>query len=181
MRQVPIGIQGFGKIRDLDLYFVDKTPLIDDILSRRGTEVFLFTRPRRFGKSTNLSMIDAYLNMEHAGNTWFDGLSIDTLRPDDPEKNAYPVVKLDLKGLSTDSFDSFLETFRLRMAKLYGSHPETRDPEGLSGFSLEITKAVTTSPPAAGCLSAPWTTSWASWSRSTAGRSWPSSTNTIRR
>ena len=51
--------------------------------------------------------------MEHAGNTWFDGLSIDTLRPDDPEKNAYPVVKLDLKGLSTDSFDSFLETFRL--------------------------------------------------------------------
>lgn len=90
MRQVPIGIQDFGKIRDLDLYFVDKTPLIDDILSRRGTEVFLFTRLRRFGKSTNLSMIDAYLNMEHAGNTWFDGLSIDTLRPDDPEKNAYP-------------------------------------------------------------------------------------------
>lgn len=88
-------------------------------------------------------MIDAYLNMEHAGNTWFDGLSIDTLRPDDPEKNAYPVVKLDLKGLSTDSFDSFLETFRLRMAKLYWSHPETRDQEGLSGFSLEITKAVT--------------------------------------
>ena len=80
--------------------------------------MFLFTRPRRFGKSTNLSMIDAYLNMEHAGNTWFDGLSIDTLHPDDPEKNAYPVVKLDLKGLSTDSFDSFLETFRLRMAKL---------------------------------------------------------------
>lgn len=88
--------------------------------------------------------------MEHAGNTWFDGLSIDTLRPDDPEKNAYPVVKLDLKGLSTDSFDSFLETFRLRMAKLYGSHPETRDQEGLSGFRLEITKA-RTSPPAAGC------------------------------
>lgn len=105
--------------------------------------MFLFTRPRRFGKSTNLSMIDAYLNMEHAGNTWFDGLSIDTLRPDDPEKNAYPVVKLDLKGLSTDSFDSFLETFGLRMAKLYGSHPKTRDQEGLSGFSLEITKAVT--------------------------------------
>lgn len=143
MRQVPIGIQDFGKIRDLDLYFVDKTPLIDDILSRRGTEVFLFTRPRRFGKSTNLSMIDAYLNMEHAGNTWFDGLSIDTLRPADPEKNAYPVVKLDLKGLSTDSFESFLETFGLRMAKLYGSRPETRDQEGLSGFSLEITKAVT--------------------------------------
>lgn len=105
--------------------------------------MFPFTRPRRFGKSTNLSMIDAYLNMEHAGNTWFDSLSIDTLRPDDPEKNAYPAVKLDLKGLSTDSFDSFLETFRLRMAKLYGSHPETRDQEGLSGFSLEITKAVT--------------------------------------
>lgn len=36
MRQVPIGILDFGKIRDLDLYFVDKTPLIDDILSRRG-------------------------------------------------------------------------------------------------------------------------------------------------
>lgn len=67
MRQVPIGIQGFGKIRDLDLYFVDKTPLIDDILSRRGTEVFLFTRSRRFGKSTNLSMIDAYLTWSMPG------------------------------------------------------------------------------------------------------------------
>ena len=86
--------------------------------------MFLFTRPRRFGKSTNLSMIDAYLNMEHAGNTWFDGLSIDTLRPANPEKNSYPVVRLDHKGLSTDSFESFLETFGLRMAKLNGSHPE---------------------------------------------------------
>ena len=65
---IPIGVQSFTKVRDLNLYYVDKTDLIDSILNDVGTEVFLYTRPRRFGKSLNLSMLDAYLNIQHKGN-----------------------------------------------------------------------------------------------------------------
>ena len=50
MRGIPIGVQSFTKVRDLNLYYVDKTDLIDSILNDAGTEVFLYTRPRRFEK-----------------------------------------------------------------------------------------------------------------------------------
>ncbi|MBR1452796.1 MAG: AAA family ATPase, partial [Candidatus Methanomethylophilaceae archaeon] len=57
MRDVPIGNDDFMSIRDDDGYYVDKTKLIEDILGSRNTKVFLFTRPRRFGKTLNLSML----------------------------------------------------------------------------------------------------------------------------
>ena len=66
MQKIRIGIQDFRKIRDGSSYYVDKSGLIDSILES-GSDSFLFTRPRRFGKSTNLSMLDAYLNMEYVG------------------------------------------------------------------------------------------------------------------
>ena len=119
MRSIPIGVQNFVKIRELDLYYVDKTGLIDEILSDSGTEVFLYTRPRRFGKSLNLSMLDAYLNIEYAGNTWFDGLRISEMRPEDPLKNSFPVVYLDMKDLNMESHEGFLNSLRKKIVTLY--------------------------------------------------------------
>ena len=87
MRRVPIGISDFKKLRDGDYYYADKSSLIDTILMEE-MEVALFTRPRRFGKTLNLSMLDAYLNRDYLGNTWFDGLRISDIRPKDPDKNA---------------------------------------------------------------------------------------------
>lgn len=64
--------------------------------------VFLYLRPRRFGKSLNLSMIDAYLSDKHPGNHWCDGLKISKIRSDDPDKNTNPAIDLDMKAhLST--------------------------------------------------------------------------------
>jgi len=119
MKSIPIGVQSFTKVRDLDLYYVDKTGLIDSILNDAGTEVFLFTRPRRFGKSLNLSMLDAYLNIRYKGNTWFDGLSISERRPDDPLKNSFPVICLDMKDLNVEDYDRFVNSFRKKLATLY--------------------------------------------------------------
>ena len=65
----------FKELRNGGYYFIDKSELISDILENRF-EVFLFTRPRRFGKSLNLSMLDAFFNLKYKGNTWFDGLKI---------------------------------------------------------------------------------------------------------
>lgn len=64
MKDIPIGVQDFRKVRKLGIYYMDKSLLIDRILSRRGIEVHLFTRPRRFEKSMNLSILDAYLNLK---------------------------------------------------------------------------------------------------------------------
>ena len=88
MEGMPVGNDDFRKLRDRDLYYVDKTPLIDMVL-KSTSDVMLFTRPRRFGKSLNMSMLDAYLNTRYAGERdRFSGLKISELRPDDPEKNS---------------------------------------------------------------------------------------------
>ena len=119
MRSIPIGVQSFIKVRDLDLYYVDKTGLIDSILNDAVTKVFLYTRPRRFGKSLNLSMLDAYLNIRYKGNTWFDGLSISERRPDDELKNSIPVMKIDLKGIDEEDYAGFLDCIHVKITDLY--------------------------------------------------------------
>lgn len=138
MRAIPIGIQSFRRIREEGRYYVDKTPLIDYILED-GAEVFQFIRPRRFGKSTNLSMIDAYLNLRYAGNGWFDGLMISDIRPDDPEKNSYPVIRLDMKRVAVSSYSLFLEKMRGMVADVCKQFPELgtsdlQDPDNIELF-----------------------------------------------
>ncbi len=66
----------FRDFKERNVYYVDKTMLIADILGDHSGNVHLYTRPRRFGKSTNLSMLDAFLNLKYEGNDWFDGLEI---------------------------------------------------------------------------------------------------------
>ena len=119
MRDVPIGIQDFKEIRDNGYYFVDKSDLIVQILEKPATKAFLFTRPRRFGKSLNLSMMDAFLNIRYAGNTWFDGLSVSARKDLESRKNSFPVVCFDFKDLNVDTYDSFLAGMANKIADLY--------------------------------------------------------------
>ena len=121
MRDVPIGIQDFKKVRDEDHYYVDKTELITQILDNR-MEVYLFTRPRRFGKSMNLSMLDAFLNMEYKGNSWFDDLIISERKDLEANKNSSPVICFDFKDISTDSYESFLCGMRNKIADIFNTN-----------------------------------------------------------
>jgi len=109
MKSLPIGNADFQSIVEDDLYYVDKTELIERIVEDRGTKAFLFTRPRRFGKSTNLSMIDAFFNLEYRGNTWFDGLKVSSCTECDTHKNMYPVISISFKDMNVKSYDIFLE------------------------------------------------------------------------
>lgn len=122
----------FMKLRECDRYYVDKTLLIKDILDKNDHGVYLFTRPRRFGKSTNLSMLDAFFNIEYKGNSWFDGLAIS----DHPEyagyKNAFPVVCLDLKDTECNTDDEFTILLRRIIRRAYQSHEYLKDSEALS-------------------------------------------------
>ena len=111
MKKINTGGLLFGDLRDEDRYYVDKSLLIKDILDMDSRGVYLFTRPRRFGKTTNLSMLDAFFNLEYKGNTWFDGLEISKHPEYEQYKNAFPVVHLNLKETDVNDF----ETFKKRM------------------------------------------------------------------
>ena len=103
MKQVNTGGLSFQDIRDGDKYYVDKSLLIKDMLDTDDRGVFLYTRPRRFGKTTNLTMLDAFFNLEYEGNTWFNDLAISGFPCYEKYKSKYPVVLLNLKELNSDS------------------------------------------------------------------------------
>lgn len=73
-KKLPVGIDDFGKLRKEDFYYIDKTGLIRDLLNNWG-EVNLFTRPRRFGKTLNMSMLKNFFEIG-ADKNLFDGLEI---------------------------------------------------------------------------------------------------------
>ena len=71
---LPIGVDNFEKLIKNNYYYVDKTPMIADLLRDRG-EVNLFTRPRRFGKSLNMSMMESFFSL-NTDKSVFEGLKI---------------------------------------------------------------------------------------------------------
>ncbi len=134
MTQIDLGGLSFAELRKKDMYYVDKTLLIRDVLDSDPNGVYLFTRPRRFGKTTNLSMLDAFFNIQCRGNTWFDGLEISNYPEYEPYKNAFPVIHLDLGGAKASTYEKFLNGIRNAMSKCFEPHryllesKELRDP-----------------------------------------------------
>lgn len=119
MKQLPIGIQDFKVVRDRNKYFVDKSILIGRILDSNDCGVYLYARPRRFGKSLNLSMIDAFFNIKYKGNTWFDDLEISKHHEHDKYKNAFPVIYIDLKLGDVSDFNKFIEGFNSKLFDIF--------------------------------------------------------------
>lgn len=96
--KLPIGIDSFEKIRKNGFYYIDKTKLIEQLVETGG-EVTLFTRPRRFGKTLNMSMLRAFFETG-ADTTLFDGLYIaENKEICDAYMGKYPVIFLTLKGV----------------------------------------------------------------------------------
>ena len=80
MKKLPVGIDSFEKLRKEDFYYVDKTGLIADLMANWG-EVNLFTRPRRFGKTLNMSMLKCFFEIG-SDKSIFDGLTISREKDD---------------------------------------------------------------------------------------------------
>jgi hypothetical protein len=103
-KKLPLGIDNFEKLRTDDFYYVDKTLLIRDLLNGWG-EVNLFTRPRRFGKSLNMSMLKAFF-AANGNKSVFDGLAISEEKElGDKYMGRFPVVSLSLKSVEGLSFE----------------------------------------------------------------------------
>lgn len=118
-KKLPVGIDNFEKIRKEDFFYVDKTKLIEQILEQWG-EVNLFTRPRRFGKTLNMSMLQCFFEIG-ADKTLFDGLYIsDNQKLCQEYMGKFPVIFLSLKEVDGLTFDSA----RYRLAELIGIEAE---------------------------------------------------------
>ena len=104
LKKLPIGIENFEKLRQEDFYYIDKTRLIEQLLTRWG-EVNLFTRPRRFGKSLNMSMLQSFFEIGK-DKTLFDGLRIsDNQELCEEYQGKFPVVSFSLKGINGATYE----------------------------------------------------------------------------
>ncbi len=101
---VGIGLQDFGKIRREHVFYIDKTRFIKEWWESKD-EVTLITRPRRFGKTLTMSMVEQFFSVEYAGNENFQGLEI--WKEDGYRKmqGTYPVISLSLSSVKEKSYE----------------------------------------------------------------------------
>ena len=104
LKKLPIGIENFEKMRREDFYYVDKSHVIEQLLTQWG-KVNLFTRPRRFGKSLNMSMLQSFFEIGK-DKTLFDGLRIsDNQELCEKYQGKFPVVSVSLKGINGATYE----------------------------------------------------------------------------
>ena len=116
-KRLPVGLENFEQIINDNYYYVDKTGLISELI-RNGGMVNLFTRPRRFGKTLNMSMLEHFFSIE-GDKSIFEGLKIskDTELSEE-YMGRYPVIFVSLKGINAGSYDT---AFRLTVETIKGA------------------------------------------------------------
>lgn len=119
MKSLPIGIDNFNDVIKGNLYYVDKTLVIEELLEK-GNGVVLFPRPRRFGKSLLMSMLEHFFDIDKKENskTLFNGLNISKSKYYS-ELSKYPVIHLDFKSLKQNSFEESYEQFKMLISNIY--------------------------------------------------------------
>ena len=124
-KAIPIGIEDFKEMIDRNCYLVDKTLLIKDIIDM-GAKVILFTRPRRFGKTLNMSMLRRFFEKTEKDNSYlFDGLKIsETGEKYRQYMGQYPVISISLKGMKQSTFEQSFIQFKELIANEFERHQE---------------------------------------------------------
>ena len=119
MKKIPIGINDFKTLIENNYYYIDKTKHIEDILND-GSEVILFTRPRRFGKTLNMSMLKYFFDIKEAeeNRKLFKDLYIEKTE-NFKEQGQYPVIFLSLKDLKALTWEQMEKA--IKSAKIVGS------------------------------------------------------------
>ena len=137
LKGIPIGIEDFKKIRETDCYYIDKTKFIEDILIDR-TEVKLFCRPRRFGKTLNMYTLKYFFDVRNReeNKKLFNGLYIEN-SPMIKEQGKYPVIFISMKGLGGLNWDISLGGIKAKIKELFREYiflTETLDKYTLLEF-----------------------------------------------
>lgn len=140
--KLPVGIDDFKKLRESHFYYVDKTRLIEQLLLN-WSEVTLFTRPRRFGKTLNMSMLKSFFDIG-TDKALFDGLYISGNKElCDEYMGKYPVIFLSLKGVEGLTYEEAFEAFVRIMGKEVNRVSFLADSDKLTQIEREQYKGLT--------------------------------------
>ena len=122
MKKIPIGIEDFKMLITDDYFYIDKTKFIEEIIND-GALVKLFTRPRRFGKTLNMSMLKYFFDIRKAeeNGKLFDSLYIKK-SPVFVEQGKYPVIFISLKGLIGDTLEKLIDSLKIKISKLFAEY-----------------------------------------------------------
>ena len=131
-KTVAIGIQSFDKIIEGNYFYIDKTPFIKEWWES-GDDVTLITRPRRFGKTLNMSMLEQFFSVDYAGRgDLFEGLSIWQEEKYRELQGTYPVISLSFANIKEKDFTTTSYRIRQMLMKLYEKNSFLRESDVLS-------------------------------------------------
>ena len=135
MKRISTGIENFKELLDNNYYYVDKTKLIKDALSDKVT---LYTRPRRFGKTLNMSMLYYFFSNKEKENTYlFNNLKITNNQEVMIHQNKYPVMFLTFKDLSRETMEMQINKFKAMVSKLTEDYSELFSSSYLSETEMK--------------------------------------------
>ena len=136
MKLLPTGIENFKTMIDKSAYYVDKTNFIEDVLSE---QVVLYTRPRRFGKTLNMSMLYYFFSINEKENSYlFDGLNISKNKDALKVQNKYPTIFISLKEMKSLTFDAQISSFSNVIYELLEKNLEILSSDQLSDTTKDI-------------------------------------------
>jgi len=136
----PVGYEDFDEIRRKHSYYVDKTELIYDLAEGTDNKVTLFTRPRRFGKTLMMSMLENFFSIQKGNSRdLFEGLSIMN-HPDfcNEWMNQYPVLFVTLKGVEDLSFEEAYNTLKVKLSGLCKAHEWLLESERVNSNDKQL-------------------------------------------
>ena len=110
--KIAVGDESFDEIRKAGFYYVDKTELLYDLVGQTNNKVTLITRPRRFGKTLNMSMMESFFDINRDSRAIFDGLNISKHKEFCSEwMNRYPVLFISFKDVDGLDFEKIAGAF----------------------------------------------------------------------
>lgn len=138
--KIPVGKEDFDEIRKDQSYYVDKTELIYDLLEKYDNKVTLFTRPRRFGKTLMMSMLESFFSIQKGDSReLFEGLKIIKHEAFCAEwMNQYPVLFLTFKGVEALTFEEAYNTLRVKLSDLCKKHVYLMENSGVNDDDKEV-------------------------------------------
>lgn len=136
MKLLPTGIENFKTMIDKSAYYVDKTNFIEDVLNE---QVVSYTRPRRFGKTLNMSMLYYFFSIKEKKNAYlFDGLNILKNKDALKHQNKYPTIFISLKEMKNLTFDAQISSFSNVIYELLEKNLEILSSDQLSDTTKDI-------------------------------------------
>ena len=135
---VSVGEADFAALRDENAYYVDKTEIIYELVNDTKNKVTLFTRPRRFGKTLMMSMMENFFSIRKKSRNLFDGLDILEYKDFCNEwMNQYPVLYVSFKDVEAESFSDAYDMLRVRLADVAKSFSDLTKSEIVNEYDVE--------------------------------------------